>query len=72
LGQLEVELAATAEFEEEQAQAPPEQEALVVDDAVLVARVVDVIEAVVEVGPEVSESADQERSDVQDRPFFRF
>jgi hypothetical protein len=47
---LEIELASAAEFADEQQDAVPEQEALVVLDAVLTARVGDVVEPTVEVG----------------------
>jgi hypothetical protein len=72
LGQLVVELASGAEFEQEQRQAQPQQEALVVDDAVSAAAVWDLIEPTVEVGPEVQDGADQGRPDVQLRFALRF
>ena len=67
---LEIELAAAAEFTDEQQDAIPEQEPLVVLDAVLTARVGDRVEPTVEVGEEVSDGAGEGGADVQRRPAF--
>ena len=68
---LEIELAAAAEFAHEQEDAVPEQEALVVLDAVLTARVGGLVEPVVEAGEEVSGGAGEGGADARRRPAFR-
>jgi hypothetical protein len=66
----EIELAAAAEFADEQQDAIPEQEAFVVLDAILTACVGDLVEPVVEAGEEVPDGAGEGRPDVQRRPAF--
>jgi hypothetical protein len=70
-GPLEVELAAAAQFEQEQTEAPPQQEACGVGDRRRGTRVGDVVQPGVEKRPEVADGLDQQRADVQDRPFLR-
>jgi hypothetical protein len=72
LAQLEVDLAAAAELAQEEEQADPQQEAAVVDQAVGVALVGEVIQPVVELGEEVADGADQGGADGQGRPRLRF
>src|SRR5205823_958479 len=70
LAVLEIELASAAEFADEQEDAVPQQEALVVLDAVLVALVGDAVEPGVEVGEEVGDGAGEGGADAQRRPAF--
>jgi hypothetical protein len=67
---LEVELAAAAELAHEEQDAIPEQEALVVLDAILTARVWDLVEPAVEAGEEVPDGAREGGAGVQGRPAF--
>ena len=69
--QLEVDLAPTAEFAEEEEEADPEEEAGVIGQPDRVARVGEVVEPVVEAGEEVADGAYQEGADPQGRPALR-
>src|SRR5207237_6718223 len=70
--QFEVELPTAAQLEQIQRNAPPRQEAALVDDAVLVARVGKTIQPGIEVGIEVANGLDQGLTDAQGRPALRF
>ena len=69
--EIEVELAARAELEEVQGDAPPGQEAAVVLDGVGVAGVGELIEPVVEAGEEVADGQGQGGAEVYKRPRWR-
>src|SRR5205814_8436861 len=66
--QLVVELAAAAEFEQEQAQPPPQQETFVVDDKGEETRVLDGVDPGVDFGEEVANGLHEDGADVQGRP----
>ncbi len=68
---LEVELAAAAEFAQEEEDSIPEEGAAVVDDPLLATRVGDIIEPVIEGGEEVADGAGQDGPDLQGRPALR-
>ena len=72
LTQLEVDLAARAELAQEEEEADPEKETAVVAHPLRIAKVGEGVEPTVEVGEEVADGADQDRSDPQSRPAFRF
>ena len=61
---LEIQLPATAQFAEEQRQPPPQQEAFVVNDKGLEARIGDLVDPVVELGEEVAYGQGEDGADV--------
>jgi hypothetical protein len=69
--ELEVELAAAAQLEQVQGQAPPGEEARRVGDGFGVAAVGQGLQLVVESGEEVTDGADEGLPEGQGRPFWR-
>lgn len=72
LAHIEVELAAGAKFEEEEAKGVVKEETLVVGDALLAACVGEVVEPGGEVGEEVTEGLDEDGTGLQVLPPLRF
>jgi hypothetical protein len=70
--EIEIELAATGELEQVQADPPPNEEPLVVDDQRQKTRIGDVIEPPVKLGPEVEDGRRQGLAETYNRPFRRF
>lgn len=70
--EIEIELAATAELEQVQADPPPNEEPLVVDDQGRETCIGDVVEPPVKLGPEVEDGRRQGLAQAYDRPFRRF
>ena len=70
--EIEIELAATAELEQVQADPPPNEEPLVVDDQRQKPRIGHVIEPPVKLGPEVEDGRRQRLAEAYNRPFRRF
>ena len=70
--EIEIELAATAELEQVQADPPPDEEPLVVDDQRQKTRIGHVIEPPVKLRPEVEDGCRQRLAEAYNRPFRRF
>ena len=70
--QFEIELTTAAELEQIKSDAPPGQEAALIDDALLVARVGKAVEPSVEVRKEVADGLYQGLAHIQGRPALRF
>lgn len=70
--QLVVQLPATAQLAQEQPQAPPQQEALVIDDEGGVARIGDGAQPLVELSKEMADRLDEPRADGKGRPRRRW
>ena len=70
--EIEIELAATGELEQIQADPPPNEEPLVVDDQRHKTRIGNVIEPPVKLRPEVEDGRRQDLAEAYDRPFRRF
>jgi hypothetical protein len=70
--EIEIELAATAELEQVQANPPPDEELLVVDDQWHKTGIGHVIEPPLELGPEVADGCQERLAEAYNRPFRRF
>jgi hypothetical protein len=69
--EFEIELPATAELEQVQANAPPDQKPSVVDDERLEARIANPIQPAVELGPEMADAQNQSFAEIYGRPARR-